>query len=263
MKGLYLFSISFAMALFTHAHAQNESAKTNKEESQFLGNKILEEHGLKYYDNYSYRIVVEWIDKNVRPWQISLASIEKSLRETDYHGQKLKLLKNDMSVYSESITAEEIANTVFKNKEGKDLRIKDVGRVERLTRTCTGAVQTPDGLFINSRTKDNKPEVFLFANNSLIEFQSLKNYIVHDYSPVANEILVSKYSTDPFGDSMSHEIFTYNLKSNQLKRQGDLGWIYVSPRYSKDYNTIFVTVNVKSKDGVGSEAKELSLKVIR
>lgn len=242
----------------SNAWSQGEFEK-RRNENQLLGNRILEGHGLKYYDSGSYHIVFDW--KKIDPRQMDFASFEKILRETTYHGKKLEMLKESLCVYSEAITKQEIANTSFKNREGKELRIKDVGRVERLERTCTGAINTPDGLFINSRTKDNKPQIFLFVNNSISEFTKLKNYIVIDYSPVAQEILVSKYDIDPFGDSMSHEIFSYNLKSYQFKRQGDLGWIYGSPRYSKNYDTIFVIINIKNKDGVGSEAKELPLRV--
>jgi hypothetical protein len=254
----YIITFYLITGALSHALAQGEYEK-KRNENRLLGNKILEEHGLKYYDSGSYHIVFDWA--KIHAWEIDFASFERSLRETSYRGQKLKMLKEDLSVYSETITVDEIANTIFKNKGGKELRIRDVGRVERLKRTCTGAVSTSNGLFINSRTKSNEPQIFLFVNNSISEFVELKNYIVLDYSPSANEILTSKYDIDPFGDSMSHEIYTYNLNSHQLKRQGDLGWIYGSPKYSKNYDTIFVTVNIKNKDGVGSEAKELPIKV--
>ncbi len=51
---------------------------------------------------------------------------------------KVEAAKEDLCVYSESITADEIANTIFKNKDGKETRIKDVANVERYARTCTG-----------------------------------------------------------------------------------------------------------------------------
>lgn len=255
----YIASSFLILFSFTHAIAQGDSERKRVNENQLLGRRILEEHGLKYYDSGSYHIVFDW--KKTRPYLIDFASFEKTLRETTYHGEKLKFLKQSLCVSSSKISGAEIGNTIFKNKEGKEVKIKDVGRVERLTRICTGVVGTPYGLFINSRTINNEPEIFLYSNNSISEFSNLKNYIVFDYSPSSHELLVSKFDIDPFGDSMSHEIFTYNLKSFQLRKQGDFGWIYGEPKFSTVYDSIIVNVMEKNSDGVGSHDVRKSMKV--
>jgi hypothetical protein len=256
----YIISLSLVIWIHAHAFAQNDLRKKMDEENKVLGNKILEEQGMKYFDSSSYRIVFDW--KKTRPILLDFSSLERSLRETNYHGQKLKILKEDLCVHSESITAEEIANTIFKYKDGKELRIKDVGRVERLPRSCTGAVNTPDGLFINCRTIDNKPQIFLFANNSISEFLNLKDYLAFDYSSSANEVLVGKYDIDPKGESMCREIYTYNLTTQKFTFQCNIGWLYGATRYTTNYDSVKLTTIQLRSDGVGGDwvTKKIKLK---
>jgi hypothetical protein len=163
---------------------------------------------------------------------------------------------------SETITADEIGNTVFKNKDGKETRIKDVASIERYARTCTGAVNTPVGLFINSRTENNEPQLFLFANNSISEILNLKNYIVFDCSPLANDVLIGKYEIDPKGESMWREVYTYNLTAKKLTFQCNVGWLYGDSSYSPNYDSVMLLTIQKRPDGVGGDwvTKKVKLK---
>src|SRR5882762_6662001 len=102
--------ISLSLIIWIHAHAftQSDLSKKTDEGNTVLGSKILDEQGMKYFDSSSYRIVFDW--KKTRPILLDFNSLERSLRDTNYHGQKLKVLKEDLCVFSESIKAEEIAN---------------------------------------------------------------------------------------------------------------------------------------------------------
>ncbi|MBS1731819.1 MAG: hypothetical protein JST02_00850 [Bacteroidetes bacterium] len=127
---------------------------------------------------------------------------------------------------------------------------------------CYTVTQTPQGLIIGSRTESNIPVNYLFIKEKhLNKIDKLERYIVLGYSPVKGDLLLSKYDFNRNGDSMSHEILTYNLETKQFRTQCDFGWVYGSPHYTESYDSIIVIVNEKNSDGIGSHAGKRIVKV--
>jgi hypothetical protein len=129
---------------------------------------------------------------------------------------------------------------------------------------CFSMTQTPQGLVIGSRTKANIPVNYFFtANKEFKKIDQLDRYIVFDYSPVKDDLLLGKYEVDPHHESMCRELDTYNMTIKKFTFQCKLNWVYGDKtKYTKDYDSLTFLTMQKSADGIGSDwvTKKVRLK---
>lgn len=102
---------------------------------------------------------------------------------------------------------------------------------------------------------------YLYTDKNEVKIVELLNgYIVCQYSPVRNDLLVTKYQYGN-SDSMSHEVYTFNLSTHKFTKQCDFGWIYGEPKFNSTFDSVSVVVNEKNSDGVGSHACTKTVKL--
>ena len=136
-------------------------------------------------------------------------------------------------------------------KEGKEARMVLIAH--GLETLCYAVNKTPNGIFISSRTSSNYPIAYLYNSDTdnLQLVEELNGYIVTDYSPLKNTLLLFKNESGRIG-SMGREIYTYNIKTKEFKKQLNIEWISHKLRYSKNYDSVKVFVYRKYPNGIGS-----------
>jgi hypothetical protein len=123
---------------------------------------------------------------------------------------------------------------------------------------CRVFFDTPDGIYIGTRTAANYKLIYRYKNDSLSLVKSLDSYVIFGYSESTNSLVVgTKPKDSPFTDVTSTQIFKYNLDSHKLIKLADYGINGYSGIYKVNLNgdTLICKVNSKrtGKNEVGSD----------
>lgn len=127
---------------------------------------------------------------------------------------------------------------------------------------CQGYISTPGGVFLSTRSKENKQVNFFYSAESINEVESLKDYLIAGYIPSKN-ILIVNYADRKFSDVMSSTVSSYNLTTKQFKLLANYGINGYSGIYRTRVNgeSVVCTVNKKRKNEVGSDLVEETISI--
>lgn len=119
---------------------------------------------------------------------------------------------------------------------------------------CRTYTQTPDGIYIGTRSSANKPVNYLYKDGNLTLVKSLESYTIFAFSPTTGNLVIGAYSKK-FTDVSCYELSTYYLPTKSIKKLVN----YSTGGYSGIYNvslngdTLTCIVNVKRTGEVGSD----------
>lgn len=132
----------------------------------------------------------------------------------------------------------------------------------RIQNQCQGYISTPGGVFLSTRSKENKQVNFLYTTETITEIESLRDYLISGYIPSKN-ILIVNYADRKFSDVMSSTVSSYNLTSKQFKLLANYGINGYSGIYRTRVNdeSVVCTVNKKRKNEVGSDLVEETISI--
>jgi hypothetical protein len=118
---------------------------------------------------------------------------------------------------------------------------------------CRNYLDTPEGIYIGTRTGAGEWEIYCYENGTLTVVKSLDSYNLRGYSKTTNSLIVTSKSN---GERFT-KVSLYNLKTNSFKLLADYGKKGYSGIYGLELNgdTLVCLVNTKrtGKGEVGSE----------
>ncbi|MFZ1809308.1 MAG: hypothetical protein WAU36_18890 [Cyclobacteriaceae bacterium] len=132
-------------------------------------------------------------------------------------------------------------------------------------------IRMPHGIIIVSSIETEyhreKPVNYLYKEGQLSVIQELEGYQSSDWSPLANDLLVSKYNVDKLDNTTATKLYTCNMDTWVFTLQVDEGKNIFGRRFSPNYDSIRYQIMVKNPKttdnplGVGSELITKSQKI--
>lgn len=158
-----------------------------------------------------------------------------------------------ISMFGYSQTREEINQILAENGVKQTSPRLGIGLAQKMTKTL-------DGLIIASskelEDKTGVPITYLYKDGQLSILDQLEGYIVSDWSPLTNDLLVAKFKDSPNDNTNSKKLYTCNMDTWVFTPRVNETKSIFDRKYSSNFDSILYMVQVS---GGKFETRKISL----